>query len=133
MENRKPELEDVVEMGAALNMDSSDDAYKLQTEDKVTKLKEHWEIVAEKISSNIKNIEQMIGEFCTLLLISLSMEQNPLKSFPGNLDWGFFFFNFWTLFKLIFFNNAWNGIYFHKLDIFIMAQFFKIWALLNKK
>ena len=59
VENRTSELEDAIEMGAALNMDTADESVKYVTDDKVSKLKEHWETVFEKIGTNIKRLEQL--------------------------------------------------------------------------
>ena len=49
-------------MGAALNMDTDDEAVKYAIDDKVAKIKEHWETVALKVQAHIDSLERMNGK-----------------------------------------------------------------------
>ena len=62
MEGKRSVLEDAIEMGAAINMQTSDEELKFSIDDKVAKLKQHWEQVWGKCTQNTDSIQQLIGE-----------------------------------------------------------------------
>ena len=62
MEGKRSVLEDAIEMGAAINMQTSDEELQFSIDDKVAKLKQHWEQVWGKCTQNTDSIQQLIGE-----------------------------------------------------------------------
>lgn len=61
MENRKSDLEDIIEMAAALNMECDNESVNYAVDDKISKLKEHWETVWEKVIGQRHSLEKLIG------------------------------------------------------------------------
>ncbi|XP_065653209.1 utrophin-like isoform X2 [Hydra vulgaris] len=68
--NRRGDLEDVIEMGAALTMYSKNESFNYATDDKITKLKERWDIVSKKIESQKAMFEQLNRDLrrCNLII-----------------------------------------------------------------
>nr|XP_012563309.1 unnamed protein product [Hydra vulgaris] len=68
--NRRGDLEDVIEMGAALTMNSKNESFNYATDDKITKLKERWDIVSKKIESQKAMFEQLNRDLrrCNLII-----------------------------------------------------------------
>ena len=63
MELRKNFLEDTVEMGAALSMEATSEAAKYAIDDKIIKLKEHWESVWEKVVGQMAMLDNLMEEW----------------------------------------------------------------------
>ncbi|XP_057306952.1 utrophin-like isoform X3 [Hydractinia symbiolongicarpus] len=63
MENRKSDLEDIIEMAAALNMECDNESLNYAVDDKISKLKEHWETVWEKVIGQRHSLEKLIGDW----------------------------------------------------------------------
>lgn len=62
MQNCKTDYEDTIEMGADMNMTSSNEAANYAVDDKITKLKEHWEVVWQKVLNKRTLIDQVLGK-----------------------------------------------------------------------
>ena len=62
MSNRRNARDEAIEMGAALNMESTNEAVNYAIDDKVAKLKDHWEVVWEKVLTQKELLEQLTGK-----------------------------------------------------------------------
>jgi len=61
MQNRKNDYEETIEMAADINMSADSEATKYAIDDKVSKLKEHWEVVWQKVLTKKTLINQVLG------------------------------------------------------------------------
>ena len=62
MENRRNDHDDTIEMGAALNMESTNEAVNYAIDDRVSKLKDHWEVVWDKVMARREMLDQLMSK-----------------------------------------------------------------------
>ncbi len=74
MEMRKNMLEDTVEMGAAVANEATSEATKYAVDDKITKLKEHWESVCLKFTGQKRMLQDMNEEWSSFEELRMQLE-----------------------------------------------------------